>query len=56
MKDKVVIITGAARGLGQKYVIEFAKLGAIVAFADINSCDETEDLVKEITSDYIKQN
>ena len=39
MKDKVVIITGAARGLGQKYVIEFAKLGAIVAFADINSCD-----------------
>ena len=54
MKDKVVIITGAARGLGQKYVIEFAKLGAIVAFADINSCDETEDLVKEITSDYIK--
>jgi len=54
MKDKVVIITGAARGLGQKYVIEFAKLGAIVAFADINSCNETEDLVKEITSDYIK--
>ena len=36
MKDKTVIITGAARGLGQKYTIEFAKLGSNVVFADIS--------------------
>ena len=46
MKDKTVIITGAARGLGQKYTIEFAKLGSNVVFADISSCDETEDKIK----------
>ena len=54
MKDKTVIITGAARGLGQKYAIEFAKLGSKVVFADISSCDETEDKIKTITSNYLK--
>ena len=53
MKDKTVIITGAARGLGQKYTIEFAKLGSNVVFADISSCDETEDKIKKITSNYL---
>ena len=46
LADKTVIITGAARGLGQKYAIEFAKLGSKVVFADISSCDETEDKIK----------
>ena len=49
MKDKTVIITGAARGLGQKYAIEFAKLGSNVVFADISSCDETEDKIKKFS-------
>jgi|TARA_B110000977_G_scaffold192921_1_gene267157 NAD(P)-dependent dehydrogenase (short-subunit alcohol dehydrogenase family) len=48
MKDKVVIITGAARGLGQKYCIEFAKAGAHIVAADIASCNETEKLVKNV--------
>ena len=56
MRDKTVIITGAARGLGQKYAIEFAKLGSNVVFADINSCDETEDKIKNVTADYLKLN
>ena len=25
IKDKTIIVTGAARGLGQKYALEFAK-------------------------------
>ena len=53
MKDKVVIITGAARGLGQKYSCEFAKAGAKVVFADVNSCNETEDEMKKITNEFL---
>ena len=53
MRDKVVIITGAARGLGQKYAIEFAKIGSKVVFADINSCIDTENKVKEITTEFL---
>lgn len=53
MKNKIVIVTGAARGLGQKYICEFAKAGAKVVFADVNSCDETEDKVKKITSEFL---
>lgn len=41
MKDKVVIVTGAARGLGQAYAIAFAHAGASVVAADINDCAET---------------
>ena len=53
MIDKTVIITGAARGLGQKYALEFAKAGANIVFADINSCDETENVIKPVTSNYL---
>jgi len=53
MIDKTVIITGAARGLGQKYALEFAKAGANIVFADINSCNETENVIKPVTSNYL---
>jgi 3-oxoacyl-[acyl-carrier protein] reductase len=56
MKNKIVIVTGAARGLGQKYAYEFAKGGAKVTFADINSCDETEKKVQKITDDFLNLN
>ena len=53
MINKTVIITGAARGLGQKYALEFAKAGANIVFADINSCNDTENVIKPVTSNYL---
>ena len=43
---KVIIITGAARGIGQEYARYFGGLGARVVVADINDCAQTLDLVK----------
>jgi len=36
LKDKVVIITGGAEGIGKSYVIGFASEGAKVVIADVN--------------------
>jgi NAD(P)-dependent dehydrogenase (short-subunit alcohol dehydrogenase family) len=41
LDGKVIIVTGAARGLGQAYCIAFAGMGASVVAADISSCEET---------------
>jgi NAD(P)-dependent dehydrogenase (short-subunit alcohol dehydrogenase family) len=43
---KVIIITGAARGIGQEYARYFGGLGARIVIADINDCAQTLDLVK----------
>lgn len=40
-EDKVVLITGAARGLGQEYAHQFARRGASVAVSDVRDCAET---------------
>ena len=53
MKNKTVIVTGAARGLGQKYALELAKAGAFVVAADINSCEETKKIIQENGSDCL---
>ena len=53
MKNKTVIVTGAARGLGQKYALELAKAGASVVAADINSCEETKKIIQENGSDCL---
>ena len=53
MKNKVVIVTGAARGLGQKYAIELSKDGALVVAADINSCEETKKLIEDKGSECL---
>ncbi|MBT8077151.1 MAG: SDR family oxidoreductase [Gammaproteobacteria bacterium] len=45
--DKVVVITGAARGLGQEYARHFARRGASVAVNDIRDCDETLSIIDE---------
>ena len=34
--NKVVVITGAASGMGREYALEFARLGALVAITDVN--------------------
>jgi NAD(P)-dependent dehydrogenase (short-subunit alcohol dehydrogenase family) len=39
--NKVVIVTGAARGLGQEYARQFSRLGARVAVNDLRDCSET---------------
>ncbi|MCX2980192.1 SDR family oxidoreductase [Halieaceae bacterium IMCC14734] len=41
LQDKVVVITGAARGLGRAYAEAMAAEGASVYACDVNSCDET---------------
>lgn len=45
--DKVVIVTGAARGLGQEYARQFARRGARVVVTDLRSCEDTLELVKK---------
>lgn len=41
LQDKVVVVTGAGRGLGQAYAVEAARLGAKVVAGDILDCSET---------------
>ena len=43
---KVIVITGAARGIGQEYARYLAGLGGRVVAADIADCAATLDLVK----------
>jgi 3-oxoacyl-[acyl-carrier protein] reductase len=45
--DKVVIITGAARGLGQAYARQFARLGASVAVNDLRDCSDTLTIIEQ---------
>jgi p-cumic alcohol dehydrogenase len=47
VRDKVVAITGAARGLGQEFARTLSAAGARIVVADINDCTETLDLVKD---------
>jgi len=49
--DKVVVITGAASGMGREYALEFARLGAVVAITDVNAeqLAETHNMVEAIT-------
>lgn len=46
MDGKIVIVTGAARGLGQTYAVTMAKAGAHVVAADISDCAETVETIE----------
>lgn len=43
---KVVVITGAARGLGQEYARQFARHGACVAVNDVRDCADTLGIIE----------
>lgn len=47
LKDKVVIVTGAARGIGKAIAVECAACGGIPVIADIEA-ESVEDVVSEI--------
>jgi NAD(P)-dependent dehydrogenase (short-subunit alcohol dehydrogenase family) len=46
LDSKVVVITGAARGLGRAYAVAMAAEGASILACDINDCSETVAEVK----------
>lgn len=50
LNDKVAMVTGAARGLGQAIAIKLAEAGADVALCDLNAewLEETADKVKAL--------
>jgi 3-oxoacyl-[acyl-carrier protein] reductase len=48
LKDRVAIITGASRGIGQAIALEFAREGADVIVNYLNRADEAEAVVEEI--------
>ena len=45
--NKVAVITGAARGLGQEYARQFARRGAQVVVCDLRGCDETLAIIEK---------
>lgn len=46
LEDKVVVVTGGGRGLGQAYAIEAARLGAKVVAGDVLDCGNTIRQIK----------
>jgi NAD(P)-dependent dehydrogenase (short-subunit alcohol dehydrogenase family) len=53
LKNKVSIITGAARGIGAAFAVGFAKEGAKIVIGDILDGKETVDAVKKSGSEAI---
>ena len=51
LKDKVVIITGGAQGIGESIVEQFIKQQSKVAFLDIDE-KAAENLVKKMELEY----
>jgi 3-oxoacyl-[acyl-carrier protein] reductase len=48
LKDKVAIVTGAARGLGRAYAEALAHEGAAVVAGDVRDCGETVEAVRKV--------
>ncbi len=53
LKDKVAIITGAARGLGAAFAVGFGKEGAKIVIGDIRDGRKTVDAVERAGSEAI---
>lgn len=54
LKDKVIIVTGAAAGLGRVFSEALAKEGAKLAVCDVKDCEETLQAIKSLGGDVIK--
>lgn len=48
LKDRVCIITGAARGIGQSFALHFVSLGARVVVADQQACEDTLHQIEKV--------
>ena len=46
LQDRVAIVTGAARGIGQSFCLALAREGAKVVAADLSRCDETLEMIE----------
>jgi NAD(P)-dependent dehydrogenase (short-subunit alcohol dehydrogenase family) len=53
VRDKVVLVTGAARGIGQEFARSLAAAGARIVAADIGDCAQTLDLVRNAGGEAI---
>jgi len=53
LEGRVVIVTGAARGIGQAYAQRFAGMGAKIVATDVSPCDETLAAIKSAGGDGI---
>ena len=47
VEGKVVVVTGAARGIGREYALALAREGSSVVVCDVNDCAETAQLVRD---------
>jgi 3-oxoacyl-[acyl-carrier protein] reductase len=54
LKNKNVLVTGAARGIGRVIALNFAKFGANIAFTDIRKDDNFISLEKELANLGVK--
>jgi len=53
LSDKVIIVTGGARGLGQTYAHRFAELGNRLVVCDMRDCAETVSQCQEAGAEAI---
>lgn len=47
LKDKIVVVTGAAQGIGQAIAVVLAQEGAKVVLVDINPCTKTKKIIND---------
>jgi NAD(P)-dependent dehydrogenase (short-subunit alcohol dehydrogenase family) len=47
LKDKVAVVTGAARGLGRAYAEAMAREGAAIVAGDVRDCADTVSAIRK---------